>query len=378
MRWIAMVSLIGALVIHAGETASKAAFELGFAGLPIVKIKLLAKDGSSKELRMVVDTGSSITVLDRTVGAEYWKEDGKGALAQGSSGGTMEAEPVVLYQLQFGPWIMNRVQGIRLDLNEFNAVEDIPVNGILGMNVLRSGPFRLDFAAREVVWGGKPSGAYLRDLSYTRLGLPILELEVAGKRIDALCDTGSNECLDLSDQDAEKLRTATDRRSSGGQVALGGLPGIEAVIALKAKPVSAGTRSWCDPEVLFRRGTQDSKIGVRAMWPDIWFDFHKNQIGFALSQRGCIESRPAIKAPIFAYWDRRGSKAKIRVGGVKPGSSYESAGLKPGDVLLEVGAAKGDALNLATLRQALTEKGTLKVVFERRGQIRSIEVPPTK
>ena len=89
---------------------------------------------------------------------------------------------------------------------KLNAVKEALYKvGIIGMNVLREGPFRLDFAAREIEWGGEPEGASLLDLIYTELGLPVLRLDVAGKRIDALCDTGSSATLDLSDKDAERL-----------------------------------------------------------------------------------------------------------------------------------------------------------------------------
>lgn len=64
MRWIMVISLIGTLGLNAAEPIPKDSFELGVMGIPILKVRLFAKDGSSKTLRMVLDTGSSITVLD--------------------------------------------------------------------------------------------------------------------------------------------------------------------------------------------------------------------------------------------------------------------------------------------------------------------------
>jgi hypothetical protein len=378
MRWIAIVSLVGSLAINAGEPIFKDPFELGFTGIPILKVVLFAKDGSSKELRMMLDTGSSITILDRKVGSELWSKDGEAALAEGASGGTMEVEPIRMHRLQCGPWSMKRVQGIRMDLGGVNRVQDVPVDGIIGMNVLREGPFRLDFAVREIEWGGKPEGASLLDLIYTERGLPILRLDVAGKRIDALCDTGSSGTLDLSDNDAERLLKTSDRRTGGSRADINGVSSSKMVVELSVWPVSAGSKTWCDPEVLFRKGTPDSSLGVNAMWPRIWFDFRRKQIGFMVGKGGCLESKPGIKLPIHAIWDRTKTVAKLLVIGVKPGSAYETCGIKGGDILIEVGDLKGDALNLASLRQALSGEKILRVIIERQGQFHTFEAPTLK
>jgi hypothetical protein len=266
-------------------------------------------------------------------------------------------------------------KAIRLDLTAINSAMDAPIAGFIGMNLLRGQSFRLDLRNQVLRWGGVAEGEYLRDLKLKKgEGVPLIKMEVAGHRIEAICDTGMARFMSVAAEDAKAFKTNTDPKSGSVNVDIAGT-GRQTNTQSVMGAVSLGSKTWCNPTVDLE---ESSLLGISAMWPSVWFDFRKNQVGFVVGSSGCLESSPLIKQAIHASWDRSGDHPKLVVLGVKPGSLYESADIRAGDVMQAFGELKGDSLNLASLRQAVLAQKTRWVVIERKGQTMRIELPEVK
>jgi hypothetical protein len=366
-------------VLHAEEPVMTAALQANVFGLPVVNVHLFRGDGTSREVRMVVDTGSAMTSIDRSLEPGFWSEDKElkgfrvGAMA--ASGVEVPAEPVLLYQLQFGPVSTRVPKAIRLDLTAINSVMDVPIAGIIGMNLLRGQCFQMDLRNQVLRWGGMAGGEYLRDLKFKKGEVvPLIKVEVAGHWIEAICDTGMARFLSVAAEDAKSFRTDSEPQSGTVNVDIAGT-GQKKDTQTVLGAVGFGSKHWCNPAVDV---DESCELGISAMWPCVWFDFKKNQIGFMVGPSGCLESSPLIKQAIHAHWDRSGGHPRLIVVGVKPGSLYEAADIRAGDVMQAFGELEGDSLNLASLRQAVVAQKTRWVVIERKGQTMRIELPEVK
>ncbi|WP_257309647.1 hypothetical protein [Geothrix fuzhouensis] len=75
MRLAAMGLGLAVLFPQVQGSAQSIPMEPNLFGIPVIKVHLLRDDGTSKEVRMVVDTGSEITTLDRSIGPDFWTRD---------------------------------------------------------------------------------------------------------------------------------------------------------------------------------------------------------------------------------------------------------------------------------------------------------------
>lgn len=377
-RALALLGLLFSLV-RAEEPSMTMPLVPNLHGLPLVQVQLFRADGSSKDVLMIVDTGSEMTAVDRSLDAEFWTPNKDMANVTvdvvAASGVNVPAQPILLRQIRCGPWSRMAPMAIRLDLTALNQTMDAPIAGAIGMNLLRGQCFRLDFRHQVLRWGGQAEGEYLRDLSFNkRDGIPLIKVDVDRRRLEFICDTGAETFMSVSEQDAKPFKKERDPRSMGVDVDLAGT-GSQKVIQTLSGSVGVGSKVWCAPKV---EVDESSLLGAAAMWPSVWFDFKRNRVGFAVGPSGCLESKPPVKQPFHAFWDRSGVPARLVVVGVKPGSLYESAGIRAGDVLQAFGELRGDQLNLASLRQAVLAQKTRWVTVERKGQVMKIELPEEK
>lgn len=377
-RAFALLGLLLGLV-RAETPSTTMALVPNLHGLPLVQVQLFRDDGTSKDVLMLLDTGSEMTILDRDLDAAFWTPNKDLANvtvdAVAASGANVPAQPILLRQIRCGPWSRLGPMAIRLDLTAINQTMDAPIGGVIGMNLLRGQCFRLDFRNQVLRWGGQVEGEYLRDLSFKkRDGIPLIKVDVDHRRLEVICDTGAEAFMSVSEQDAKAFKKERDPRSMGVNADLAGI-GPQKGIQTLSGSVAVGSKVWCAPEV---EVDESSLMGTAAMWPSVWFDFKKNQVGFAVGPSGCLESKPPVKQALHAFWDRSSVPARLMVVGVKPGSRYESAGIRAGDVLQAFGDLRGDQLNLASLRQAVLAQKTRWVTVERKGLAMKIELPEEK
>lgn len=374
-----LLCLLLAPVQAAPPPGTSTPLEPNLFGLPIVQVQLERPDGSLQDARMALDTGSAMTILDRALDPALWEPDKDLADAdisvKGANGEAVRTESIRIRKIRCGPWVADRPRGIRLDLTSINRFLDEPVCGVMGMNLLEGRSFWLDFRNQVVRWDGPPAGLLRQSLKRgSPETAPRIQVKVSGRPIEAVCDTGFSAFMNLSAEEALSLPAARDSQSRSIQADVIG-SGKLASPRILAGPVAFGSRQWCRAEVAVAKS---SLLGILAFWPGVWLDFKRNEMGLLASPDGCLDSRPPVKQPLHAFWDRSINPPRLIILGVKPNSRYESAGLQANDVLLEFGDLKGSALNLASLRGAVLGEKARQAVIERQGRRRVIELPETK
>ncbi|MFN7959379.1 MAG: aspartyl protease family protein [Holophagaceae bacterium] len=375
MRLAVMGFGMAALAVWADSPAPAIPLEPNLFGLPVVKVQLQQRDGTSREVCMAVDTGSEMTAFDRSLGPEFWALDrnlaGKKVEVIAAGGRVVSAEPIRIHHFQCGPVKFRDFQAVRLDLSALNQAMDVPVAGLIGMNLLRDQAFLLDFRNRVLSWGGSAEALHLQDLNYKAgKSIPLVRLSLAGQPLDAVCDTGLTGFLTISEATAKTLQKQTDAAPPSITVTVAGTQSPQPVASTTAT-VALGTKQWCSPKVEIE---EENLLGLSAMWPVVWFDFRRAQVGFVVGPDGYLEVKPAVRQALHAGWDRTGVSPRLVVLGVKPGSIYERAGIRAGDVLKSFGHLEGTALSLATLREAVLGASACSVILERKGRTMRIDL----
>ena len=123
--------------------------------------------GASRPLRFLVDTGASVTVIDRSVARELRIQPEKNVTAV-STTGTVETEGAILDDVRTGSLTVARTPALVTELPTF--VNHGRLDGILGMSI---------FAGRAVLFDVRRRCVEL-DSAPPR-GVPLLAHEVAGR-----------------------------------------------------------------------------------------------------------------------------------------------------------------------------------------------------
>ena len=366
--------LVGLATSHLSASQATPAIdmplELSALGLPIIRAVLVDRNGTARAVRMVIDTGASISVLDASIPDEFWASFGKTSKGGTSTREIVEAREGEIYGLDIGPMRFRKVRAIRVDLSSsLSRSDDAPIDGVIGMNVLHGQRFQMDFSNHLIRWGSEPHGSSMTTspISYDHFGDPLLEVCIGEKKLSVGLDTGSNEFLVVSPKDLHGVKILERQMKTGVASGLGDSTIIQGSIKLDGG-VKLGDRLWPSPDVL-QEDTRKALLGIGAMGPSIWFDFIRDTVTFTLDEDGSLPSTPTRHFPIAAYWNRRDADPpQLVVLAVKPGSPYEKVGILAGDVLIQVGDLKGKALTIRSLGDCLSKGTPLVVVIDRRGK----------
>jgi len=112
----------------------------------IVPVRVIWR-GRSADLRLLLDTGASITVLHRNAVAKLNPTARESSYAQVAGGGLIKTERVVFDRLDVGPYKIENKSTAVIE-NKRAAGFD----GLLGMDILGGTQYEIDFANRKIVW----------------------------------------------------------------------------------------------------------------------------------------------------------------------------------------------------------------------------------
>lgn len=350
------------------ENPSIQDIHVGPQGHPIVKVTVLGSDGTKKILRMLVDTGTTTIALNEGLPESLFgppRKEPKGAKVNS----TIDAKVVTLRDLRLGPIELRDIRCIVLPLSSsLGPMDDLPVDGIIGMNVLRGHSFQLDFKAKKILWDEAITVApsTVSPLSFPDGEIPFVQLQIAGKTVEAICDTGSAGFLQLIESDRKTLGLKVGK--NGGMVQ--GIEGTTTAVKDTESNVSVGIKDtlWCVSNVSIDPNSDSSTIGLQAFGPCVWFNFKKNEIGFSKTIDGCLPSNPVLRMPIWFAWDRGQEPPKLVVIAVKPGSAYEKAGMKVGDVVIRAGDLEGENLGIAPIQQLFLKGKAVSITVIQNGK----------
>jgi predicted aspartyl protease len=219
--------------------------------------------------RVLVDTGCSVTLvspeLADAVGATDSDRDDDFIAARNGLGDRTEVQQVALESIELGGVRFEDVPAAVSDsFDGLSAIEGRRIDGALGFPLFSDLFVGLDFPNQRMLLGSQwPAGAPAIQASLPVVehdAVPFVEIQVQGKPVEVMIDTGANQGLQLparvvsSFQWKEEPRAGTmvavfgevGREQIGrlaGSVFLGGVEEVEPTAVISTGPASVGLRS---------------------------------------------------------------------------------------------------------------------------------------
>ncbi len=195
------------------------AFELYRGHLIVVP----AGAGARDDLRLLVDTGTSRTVVDLPVAASL------GLTGLNTSvrtfGRTMAGADVVLPQLRIGDTRADDLRVVATDLSATVASLGLDrLDGIVGMDVLGRTSFAIDYARRRLSFGARTRTRHRIPPGPDPV-FPVVNVDIAGIPAELIVDTGASHVvlfLPAGDRTFERVGTIA-ASMLGGSAAIQGL-----------------------------------------------------------------------------------------------------------------------------------------------------------
>ena len=173
--------------------------------------------GTGERQNFIIDTGTSPSVLN--VGVAKHLDLAFSPARLSAIGRDSQTLAAIVPEISLGPIQAKSVAVLVTDLSAVERDLNLAVAGILGMDVLGSSSFRLDYANQLIEFGEiSPEGIPV-DLS-TRANLPIAEIKIGEKLLHLLVDTGSDRLVFFGARSrAEFSPDAAKTRLKGNSVA---------------------------------------------------------------------------------------------------------------------------------------------------------------
>jgi hypothetical protein len=183
----------------------------------------------SQGQNFIIDTGTSPSLLNSRVAQQLHLPSIPARFA--AMGRESEIRAVRLPQIKLGPLRASSKEFLVVDLSEVERNWKLPIAGILGLDILGETSFLLDYENQVLEFGNISAEGMAVSLSADNR-LPIARVNINGKPLRLLVDTGSDRLVFFGNQGAQDLGvTAGDGllpgKSVNGDVAVRGISSLE-------------------------------------------------------------------------------------------------------------------------------------------------------
>lgn len=181
--------------------------------LPFVQVSV----DKSEPMWFLIDTGAFTVIIDddaaRAAGVEREMRFGTHITSAGETFGRMDLAR--FDSLTIGGATFRSFEGLVTDLSHLEEALGHPMDGVIGMPLIRHGVWTIDYAGGRLRL--EAALADLADDEHTRSFMfsgetPAIEIRPAGLNLSAEIDTGSANGLIVSDEDAARLALERDGR----------------------------------------------------------------------------------------------------------------------------------------------------------------------
>jgi hypothetical protein len=173
--------------------------------------------GTSERQNFIIDTGTSPSILNIGVAKHLDLPLSHAKLS--AIGRDSETLAATVPEIRLGPL---RAMSLPVLVTDLSAVErdlNLPIAGILGMDVLGRASFRLDYGNQLIEFGKIAPVGIPINLS-ARADLPIAEIKVGGNILHLLVDTGSDRLVFFGSRSASEFSpNPADSMLKGNNVA---------------------------------------------------------------------------------------------------------------------------------------------------------------
>jgi hypothetical protein len=167
--------------------------------------------GRIKNVNFILDTGTSPTIIAETIAAHLKLRGQAGSVV--TLNGTTHAESLILPHLQIGPLQADSAKVVVNDLRPLEQTLGISLGGVVGLDILSTANFSIDYHRKKIVFGGVASREKSVPLA-TRSPYLLVRAEIEGQQLRLLLDSGTPGLLlyrNRIDTKPEKLRVDPNR-----------------------------------------------------------------------------------------------------------------------------------------------------------------------
>jgi predicted aspartyl protease len=100
------------------------------------------------KLTLLLDTGATVTVLHRQALGELQLPHGKSYKARVAGGNIVKSQKIKFKHLSVGPFQVDKAYVMVINLKG----QELPFDGMLGMDFLKDHPYRIDFQDKLITW----------------------------------------------------------------------------------------------------------------------------------------------------------------------------------------------------------------------------------
>jgi predicted aspartyl protease len=173
--------------------------------------------GELSRQNFIIDTGTSPSILNIATARRLGLPLAQAKLS--AIGRESETFATTVPEIHLGPLQAMSVPVLVTDLSSVERDLNLPIAGILGMDVLGKSSFRLDYGNQLIEFGDVAPAGIPISLS-TRADLPIAEIKVGGKFLHLLVDTGSDRLVFFGARSVAEISSNTsDTLLQGNSVA---------------------------------------------------------------------------------------------------------------------------------------------------------------
>jgi Aspartyl protease len=177
----------------------------------------------------IIDTGTSPSILNIGVAKHLGLPLSQSKLS--AIGRQSETFAATVPEIRLGPLQAMSVPVLVTDLSPVEHDLNLPIAGILGMDILGKTSFRLDYGKQMIEFGVIAQQGISVSLS-TPADLPIAEIKVGGKLLHLLVDTGSDRLVFFGTRSAPELSANTPNSLLEGNSVASTVP-VRAVSSLE-------------------------------------------------------------------------------------------------------------------------------------------------
>ncbi len=169
-----------------------------------------AQIGDLQHKRLLLDTGTNPSLIDRNVSTELGLRGSVRDLALFNK--SVAAERVTLGSIQIGPIRTKNLQVMVADLSGFAGDLGTRIDGVVGMDVLGANSFTIDYRKKRILFGALAQ-RHTTPLS-SAAQLVTVEVKAGGKTLKLIVDSGTPQLTLFQDrlQDLDSVSTPIIRR----------------------------------------------------------------------------------------------------------------------------------------------------------------------
>jgi hypothetical protein len=141
-----------------------------------------------------------MTILDTSIPAAFFWDEHTFTEGTDVSGRPFEVPVVLIKRMEVAGMLRDGVPAVRMDLKGgmLGRMQDVPVDGVLGMSSLKETRFVLDQKQRRLEWWGRRSkGGVALPIAYGQAKLPLVMLRIHEREAACVLDTGMADGIGL-------------------------------------------------------------------------------------------------------------------------------------------------------------------------------------